>query len=137
ELAGGPGNGHRHLVGSNIDWGQDLLYLRDWVTAHPEARPFALAYHNCIDARVCGAAFPPVPPGPPPGAGPDVRRAEQYGPSPGYFALDLHSLQGSVYKYFERFQPVGKAGYSIFIYHITLEQANRARREMGLAPLAG
>jgi 4-amino-4-deoxy-L-arabinose transferase-like glycosyltransferase len=28
ELAGGPQNGHRHLLHSNIDWGQDLLMLK-------------------------------------------------------------------------------------------------------------
>ena len=33
ELAGGPENGHNYLVDSNIDWGQDLLELRDWVPA--------------------------------------------------------------------------------------------------------
>ena len=26
ELAGGPEEGHRHLLGSNLDWGQDLLF---------------------------------------------------------------------------------------------------------------
>jgi len=29
ELAGGPENGWRHLLGSNFDWGQDLLACRD------------------------------------------------------------------------------------------------------------
>lgn len=28
ELAGGPKNGARHMLGSSLDWGQDLLYLR-------------------------------------------------------------------------------------------------------------
>jgi hypothetical protein len=44
ELAGGPENGHAHLVDSNIDWGQDLLYLKAWIDEHPEARPIR---HNC------------------------------------------------------------------------------------------
>ncbi|MBF6596556.1 MAG: glycosyltransferase family 39 protein, partial [Thermaceae bacterium] len=46
ELAGGPANGHAHLVDSNIDWGQDLLYLKRWLDEHPEARPFGLAYRG-------------------------------------------------------------------------------------------
>jgi len=29
EIAGGPANGHRYLLGSNLDWGQDLLQLRE------------------------------------------------------------------------------------------------------------
>lgn len=30
ELAGGPDGGHKHLLGSNLDWGQDLVAFRDW-----------------------------------------------------------------------------------------------------------
>ena len=37
--------------------------------------------------------------------------------------------------YFQRFQPVAMAGYSIYIYHITLDEANQARRELGLPEL--
>ena len=34
ELAGGPANGHRHLVDSSLDWGQDLPGLKSWVDAN-------------------------------------------------------------------------------------------------------
>ena len=37
-------NGPAHLLDSNIDWGQDLLYLKDWLDKHPQARPLGLAY---------------------------------------------------------------------------------------------
>jgi len=39
------------------------------------------------------------------------------------------------YEYFLRFNPIATAGYSIYIYHITLDEANRVRRELGLAEL--
>ena len=29
EAAGGPENGHKHLLHSNLDWGQDLLLIRE------------------------------------------------------------------------------------------------------------
>jgi hypothetical protein len=135
ELAGGPDNGHRYLLDSNIDWGQDLLYLKDWVEDHPEAASLGLAYDNFIDYRVCGAEFASVPPDPPSGAPREAVGNARFGPHPGYFAVDLHSLKTGPYRYFERFWPAAKAGYSIFIYHITPEQAGQARREMGLAPL--
>lgn len=32
-IAGGPARGHQHLLGSSLDWGQDLLFLRDHVQA--------------------------------------------------------------------------------------------------------
>ena len=41
------------------------------------------------------------------------------------------------YRYFLNFEPVAMAGYSIYIYHITLDEANRVRREMGLPELPG
>jgi hypothetical protein len=37
--------------------------------------------------------------------------------------------------YFSNFDPVAMAGYSIRIYHITIEDANRVRRELGLPEL--
>jgi len=135
ELAGGPDNGHRHLLDSNIDWGQDLLFLKEWVESHPEAASLGLAYHNYIDYRVCGTEYASVPPDPPTNVPLEKVASARFGPHPGYFAVDLHSLKAGRYKYFERFQSIAKAGYSIFIYHITPEQAEQARRAMGLPPL--
>ncbi len=40
------------------------------------------------------------------------------------------------YRYFLNFEPVAMAGYSIYIYHITLDEANQVRRELGLKELA-
>jgi|GEM_PF-268083 len=64
-LAGGPRHGHDHLISSNIDWGQDLLYLRQWQQEHPEARPLHLAYHGFVDPQALGIEFMAIPPGPP------------------------------------------------------------------------
>lgn len=36
-LAGGPKQGHRHLLGSNLDWSQDILELKQWMEGHPGA----------------------------------------------------------------------------------------------------
>lgn len=33
-VSGGPGNGPHYLVDSNIDWGQDVKKLREWLRAH-------------------------------------------------------------------------------------------------------
>ncbi|MBI4120612.1 MAG: hypothetical protein HY454_04070, partial [Parcubacteria group bacterium] len=34
QVAGGPGGGYRYVVDSNLDWGQDLLRLSNWVKAN-------------------------------------------------------------------------------------------------------
>jgi 4-amino-4-deoxy-L-arabinose transferase-like glycosyltransferase len=46
-FAGGPANGHRLLVDSSLDWGQDLPGLAEWLRAHnrgPGAVPVFLSY---------------------------------------------------------------------------------------------
>src|SRR6266446_178506 len=57
EIAGGPENGAEHLVDSNLDWGQDLFFLKTWYDAHPEARPFYLVYFGAMDPRCVGIHF--------------------------------------------------------------------------------
>jgi hypothetical protein len=151
-LGGGPRGGHAHLVESSIDWGQDLFYLKDWLDEHPEARPFHLAYFGRIDPQVAGIEFslPPTSRANP--AGRPVAPAD-YGPRPGWHAVSVSLLRGfpwrvvpdgqggsqtvsgNDYAYFLELEPAGMAGYSIYIYDVSLAQANRLRRQLGLEPL--
>lgn len=43
-LGGGPEAGHRHLVDSSLDWGQDLPGLTRWLEAHAGEMPVFLSY---------------------------------------------------------------------------------------------
>jgi 4-amino-4-deoxy-L-arabinose transferase-like glycosyltransferase len=150
EVAGGPDHGWEHLIESNIDWGQDLLFLKQWSEEHPEARPLRLAYYGGMDAHLIGLEPHQAPYGPDADSGPTV--PEQQGPQPGWYAVSVNLLCGmawraydkrgqrtyhprNAYSYFRLFRPVAKAGYSIFIYHITPEEANRVRAQFGLPPL--
>ena len=154
ELVGGPRNGHFHLLDSNIAWGQDLFQLKKWLDAHPEATPLHLASFGWVDPRLAGIKCVL------PALGRDKQTPaqtvenESLGPQPGWYAIDvnhLHSTQDAVvdeygnlqrptsesanYHYFLNFQPIAMAGYSIYIYHITMDEANRVRRELGLPEL--
>ena len=153
EAVGGPTRGHLHLVDSNIDWGQDLFYLKEWLDRHPDARPFGLAYFNVLDPTIFGIDFEPPPPGPDETTPRDPAGASRFGPRPGYYAVSVHLLQGGKYSipdghggrvlinrhdhfaYFHLFQPIARAGYSLLIYHITPAQADAARRRLRLPPL--
>jgi hypothetical protein len=147
---------------SNIDWGQDLLYLKKWLDKHPDAKLAGLAYYGSYPAALAG-----IPETPHPLAGPGPERAasdssetdctagasvphgsnctaeggcatQQLGPKPGWYALSVNYLydRSRQYRYFlDHFTPVASAGYSIYIYHITLDEANQVRRELGLPEL--
>ncbi|MCA9017027.1 MAG: glycosyltransferase family 39 protein, partial [Planctomycetaceae bacterium] len=52
ELIGGPSQGYRHLINSNLDWGQDLHDLKRWLDRHPSSEPFYLAYYGLFAPQV-------------------------------------------------------------------------------------
>lgn len=155
QLVGGGRNGHNHLLDSNVAWGQDLLFLRDWLEAHPQAQPLGMAAYGWVHPELAGIRFALPPPGP--HRANDARgctNQAMMGPRPGWYAIDVNFLHGTHwpaassghrwtdipadglnYEYFRWFKPVATAGYSIYIYHITLEDANRVRRELGLKEL--
>jgi hypothetical protein len=124
ELIGGPLRGGFHLQGSNIDWGEDLLYLKDWITAHPEARPLYVYYWGVVDPRIAGIDFPPL--------DFDVRKPQSapgqaYQPHirpPGWYIVSDKCLRGDRRfgpgngAAFLSLTPVGRVGYSLIIYKI-------------------
>lgn len=149
EAAGGPENGHEHLIDSNIDWGQDLIFFREWLEDHPEAAPLGFAYFGRYDPRHLDIEYTLPPQGLTPA---DWATSPKLGPQPGHYAVSVNFMRGvsfpaqdgqgrmhlippREYEYFLRFQPIAKAGYSIYIYRITSEQANEARQQLGLPPI--
>jgi len=139
EAAGGPRSGHKHMLHSALDWGQDLIFLLEWLEGHPEIHLAGLAYQGGFEPADVGLEFPKPP-----------YRTDDYetgwsdpkpplvGPLPGYYALSAMDVWSSrkEYDYFGQFfQPIATAGYSIYIYDITLEDANRVRRELRLPEL--
>ncbi len=143
ELVGGPRGGHAYLDNSNIDWGQDLLYLKRWLDRHPEAQPLGVAYDvPYVDPRILGITYTWPPVGrdcwdPAPGQSRLPQTSDEMGPKPGWCAVSINQIHGykKRYDYLLRSEPVAMAGYSIYIYHITPEEANRVRRELGMPEL--
>lgn len=133
ELVGGPQNGAKHLLDSNIDWGQDLFYLTDWLDDHSEVTLDGLAYHCSYPVALTGLPETPSPPTIAEHNGRATRpTGDESGPTPGWHALSVHYLYSRErqYRYFLDFQPVATAGYSIYIYYITHEDADQIRRKL-------
>jgi 4-amino-4-deoxy-L-arabinose transferase-like glycosyltransferase len=144
EIAGGPKSGHSFLLDSNIDWGQDLLYFRDWLRKHPEAHPLKLAYFNAVDPRLFDIEYqlPPL------STEAWLSEFDDFGQKDRYYAISVNLLEGltfwvpdgngggehinshHVFDILKCIEPIARAGFSINIYRVTPEQARAWRRDM-------
>jgi predicted esterase len=113
----------------------DLSALKGWLGKHPEAGRIGLACRTAKSPSDHGFEFtvPPINPGP------AIAHSRWYttrtGPYPGYYALDYYNLSLPDYDYFRKLDSIARVGTNILIYHVTLEAANRVRRELGLPHL--
>lgn len=125
-LAGGPNGGRDILVDSNVDWGQDLLRLREWQVENG-VDELKLGYFGTAAPSFYGLVYEPLPGFP---------REEFYAtlwanppfnptaPEPGVYAISASSLWEShtesktVYPWFRNQEPDEQIGYSILIYKV-------------------
>lgn len=118
---GGPSNGHRYLVDSNLDWGQDLQPLHRWMVDN-DVRQIALAYFGTADPAYHGIRHVRLPSGPGFAMG-DVPPL----PLPGYVAVSETVLAGpylddkgrAFYRPFRDIEPHAVIGNSIRVYWMT------------------
>lgn len=138
ELVGGPANGYRYLVDANIDWGQDLYFVREWIRQHPEARPITLRWGGIFDPTVARINLP-LTPSPEPTAENSSGSAITKSPSPfeGWHIVGVHELQSADQRflYLRELEPFDRIGYSVMVYHLGSAQAERAARRVGVPML--
>jgi hypothetical protein len=119
ELAGGPDNGYKWLVDSNLDWGQDWKELKTYMDVHGIAR-IKFAQFSSNDPATYGIDYEPIAPmtGVPP-----VLPA-RFNPAPGVYVLSASSLQGvpladiNTYDYFRHREPTARIGHALFVYEV-------------------
>lgn len=51
EIAGGGDNANKYFTDSNVDWGQDLIRLKEYLNKHPEIDEIAIDYFGGADPR--------------------------------------------------------------------------------------
>jgi len=124
ELAGGPAGGYRYLVDSNLDWGQNLWQLRDWMRENGVERVF-YAHYSPARPEVYGVSADWLPPDP---------RAVPFhplDPAPGVYAIGATVLQGvytpdvNTYAWFRVRQPLARLGHALFLYRVEPRPAPR------------
>lgn len=148
EIVGGPRGGASHLIDSNIDWGQDYPYLRDWIEKHP-FRNTHVQFFGCFQPEDVTDDFKSPPLGP---THPTTTATHDLGPQPGWYAVSTMHLKGAWlfdlsdrknprmldfgYTYFENFEPTDRIGYSINVYNLKLNEVQKVRQMLGLLPLS-
>jgi hypothetical protein len=119
ELVGGPANGYKYLVDSNLDWGQDLVSLRAYMERNAVPR-LKLLYFGTADPGYYGVACDRLPGYQPPPPSTLVREVR-----PGdIVAVSATHLQGvyldpevkALADLLRARRPVAVIGYSIFVY---------------------
>ncbi|MCH9656718.1 MAG: glycosyltransferase family 39 protein [Planctomycetes bacterium] len=140
ELSGGPENGDLHLIDSNLDWGQDLYHLKEYLRDN-QIDDLKLAYFGTIPPSTLGIKY---------------NLPLDFIPEPGRYAISASILQGRPYSirkqdgsrhnlgadalgFFRFFEPKAQLGYSINLYELSPQDVirwqtavNRANR--GLFP---
>jgi len=120
-LAGGPDNGWRVLVDSNIDWGQDLERLAHWLNENEVNRVW-LSYFGEGRPEYYGISYDGLDSFPPRLMNPNARPFYPHDPAPGWYAISATTLQGvhfaehDLLRTFRDRAPDDKVGYSIFLY---------------------
>lgn len=136
ELAGGPANGHRILVDSNLDWGQDLPALKQLMEEQGLER-VNLSYFGTAVPEQHGINYQPLPSFPRFLKGREAQAYNPYTPPPGWYAISATSLRlglylqnRDLYAFFRDMEPVAQAGYSINLYEVQYPEETSIKRDV-------
>ena len=127
ETVGGPDNGYKYVVDSNLDWGQDILRLADYIENN-NIKEIKLDYFSGAPAEYYIKTAKIV------SLREMSRRDKSYNreiPQKGWLAVSATIYMGAckgdkipcsynerAYTWLDFYKPVAKIGYSIFIYKI-------------------
>ena len=138
EFVGGPSQGYKYLSGTNIDWGHDVYYLRDELKRRGWDS-VGVRLWTRYDLKLAGIEIPirKIPKlKNPKEEVVDRENDESKILQPGRYALSVCVVQGTIgfssqiktgdpidngYTYFQEFKPVGRVGYSIWLYELSEE----------------
>jgi len=120
QFTGGPRNGHKYLIDSNLDWGQDLKGLKHWMDEH-DVRHINLSYFGTADPAYYRIDCTHLP------GEPFFDEKLTGDPRlPGFVAVSVTNLRGlyfpdnarNLYKPLLDMKPAAVIGYSIYVYRV-------------------
>ena len=126
DMAGGPDGGHRILVDSNLDWGQDLKGLKTWMDERGVAR-VKLSYFGSVDPALYDLDYDWLPSYVLPNRGATVVEL----PTTGWIAIsvtnrvgvymDMYGHGKGLFEWLDAYEPVARIGHTIWVYRIPNE----------------
>jgi 4-amino-4-deoxy-L-arabinose transferase-like glycosyltransferase len=108
-LAGGPQNGPKYLIDSNLDWGQGLKKLKRWKDRHSEA-PLCLSYFGQANPEYYGIEYRTLE---------SLRNLDEVMKINCVVAISAHLLYGTGadrFRVLQDFIPDDHVGHAIYIY---------------------
>ena len=122
ESIGGPSQGYKYVTDSNLDWGQDLRRLTDWVNENKIDKIYLDFFGGSIPQYYLGNRFLPWW---------GERNPQDIQKEGGWLAVSASFLQGGrgklapgfydkngFYNWLNAYEPVDIIGHSIFVYYI-------------------
>lgn len=106
DIVGGPKKGILYLDDSNIDWGQDLKRLKEFLDKR-EVNQIKLLYHGQADPDYYGIKYSKF-----------TSEDDRFGPRDGYYAISAHKLIRLITNpdWGQLGNPIGIVGNSIFVF---------------------
>jgi hypothetical protein len=123
EIVGGPQNGHQYLADSNLDWGQDLPALRDYLDREGIDQVY-LSWFGPARPEQYDIRYRPLPGFPLYQASAETYAFNPYQPAPGFYAISATNLPGVVFEDHDTFawfrdqEPLARPGYSLFVFRV-------------------
>lgn len=121
ELVGGPANGHKYVTDSNLDWGQDLRRLADFVEENNIDKIYLNYFGGGSPVYYLGDKYQKW----------DAKQKPDQLPPNSWLAVSANELQGGraipikgfnqktdYYKWLNQYEPIIIIGHSIFVYHL-------------------
>lgn len=112
-LAGGPARGPHYLLDSNIDWGQDVKYLKRYMETH-QIPSVCIAYFGNANIVYYNIPFTGMPLDGDPQAWQQVDCVAAVSVTPLYGLY----VPPERYAYLRRLEPMARIGYSIYLYDL-------------------
>jgi len=136
EFVGGPENGHKYLLGGNLDQGQDLKKLSHYLKEN-NIGTIKLSYHGMFNPSYFNISYEPLPMEYYLPWAPEYRRPsykpyghpedyiEECSKKYGIIAISVTNLHNvflfnkSCFNWLGDYEPIKKIGYTIYVYNIT------------------